>query len=82
LYNFELSEEERMNLDSLDTAIDVFDRLFVKEKNKEHWTGQQMTNLLSGVHEDYIAFERLKQNPKIVLYYRDLLSYLIKTYGH
>jgi hypothetical protein len=71
-----------MSLDSLDNAIDVFDRLFTKQRNKEQWTGQQMTNLLSGVHDDFIEFQRLKQNPKLILYYRDLLSYLIKTYGH
>jgi hypothetical protein len=71
-----------MNLDSLDTAIDVFDRLFKKQQNKEQWTGHQMTNLLSGVHDDYITFERLRRDPKLILYYRDLLAYLIKTYGH
>lgn len=82
LYSFDLSEEEKMNLDSLDTAIDVFDRLFKKQQNKEQWTGHQMTNLLSGVHDDYITFERLRRDPKLILYYRDLLAYLIKTYGH
>jgi hypothetical protein len=46
------------------------------------WSGQEITNLISDVHEDYTNFSKQRANPTIILHYRDLLSYLIKTYGH
>jgi len=46
------------------------------------WSGQEITNLISDIHEDYETFTKQRANPSVVLHYRDLLSYLIKTYGH
>ena len=55
-----------------------------KDKNVDNseWSGQEINNLISDVHEDYEIFTKQRANPSIVLHYRDLLSYLIKTYGH
>lgn len=46
------------------------------------WSGHEITKLISDIHEDYENFTKQRANPTIVLHYRDLLSYLIKTYGH
>ena len=46
------------------------------------WTGHEITKLISDIHEDYENYTKQRANPNIVLHYRDLLSYLIKTYGH
>jgi len=58
----------------------------IESKNKiienSEWSGQEITNLISDIHEDYETFTKQRANPSVVLHYRDLLSYLIKTYGH
>ena len=50
--------------------------------DNSEWSGQEITNLISDVYEDYETFTKQRANPSVVLHYRDLLSYLIKTYGH
>jgi hypothetical protein len=50
--------------------------------DRSHWTGQQISDLLVGVHEDYEHYIKIKAPKEVVLYYRDLLAYLIKIYGH
>ena len=54
----------------------------VIREDGSQWTGQDVTDLLSGVYDDYKTYEKIKTNPTLVVYYRDLLSYLVKTYGH
>ena len=60
--------------------MDLMDR--VTTIDRSHWSGQEISNLLVGVHEDYEHYIKIKAPKEVVLYYRDLLSYLIKTYGH
>jgi len=57
---------------------------FIREvkKDVEHLSGQELTNFISVVHEEFKIATNAKEPPYITLYYRDLLSYLIKTYGH
>jgi len=61
-------------------VMDLLNR--VTTIDRSHWTGQEIANLLVGVHEDYEHYIKIKAPKEVVLYYRDLLSYLIKTYGH
>lgn len=82
LFDYALSREERMNLKAIESGAEVFERLFVKHGGRGEWYGQEITDLLTGVHEDYLHFVEQRYNPQIILYYRDLLSYLVKTYGH
>jgi hypothetical protein len=46
------------------------------------WTGQEINELLLAVHDNYNYFVKTKARPEMILYYHDILSRLIKTYGH
>jgi|TARA_R100000231_G_scaffold25969_1_gene23554 hypothetical protein len=49
----------------------------------EGWSGQDIYNLIENVHDDYNFYlAKKRSDPDRVIYYRDLLTYLIKTYGH
>ena len=61
-------------------VMDLMDR--VTTINRRHWSGQEISNLLVGVHEDYEHYIKIKAPKEVVLYYRDVLTYLVKTYGH
>jgi hypothetical protein len=71
-----------MHLEKMDKTSAIYDRLMVIREDGSQWTGQDVTDLLSGVYDDYKTYEKIKTNPTLVVYYRDLLSYLVKTYGH
>lgn len=57
---------------------------FIKdiERDVKHLTGQELTNFISVVYDEFKVATDNKEPPYITVYYRDLLSYLIKTYGH
>ncbi len=61
-------------------VMDLMNR--VTTIDRKHWTGQDISNLLSGIHDDYEHYIKTRAPKEVVLYYRDLLSYLVKTYGH
>ena len=71
---------EKMLNTNYHRVMDLMDR--VTTIDRSHWSGQEISNLLVGVHEDYEHYIKIKAPKEVVLYYRDLLSYLIKTYGH
>jgi hypothetical protein len=71
-----------MHLEKMDKNSAIFDRLLAIREEGSQWSGQEVTDLLSGVYDDYRTYEKIKTNPTLVVYYRDLLSYLVKTYGH
>ena len=50
--------------------------------NGKHWSGQQISELIEDVYDDYNFYLKTRESPEITLYYRDLLSYIIKNYGH
>ena len=52
------------------------------EEKMKYLSGQQLNNIIETIHEEYKYSVKEKQPPYITLYYRDLLSFLIKTYGH
>jgi hypothetical protein len=47
-----------------------------------HGSGQHITDLIEDVYDDYQYFLKTRKDPELILYYRDLLSYLVKNYGH
>jgi len=57
---------------------------FLESPKNEQWSGEEVHNLIEGIYEDFLFHNdrKRKVNPATALYYRDLLSYLIKTYGH
>jgi hypothetical protein len=46
------------------------------------WSGQEITELLLAIHDNYDYFAKSRHSPEMTLYYHDLLGRLIKTYGH
>ena len=50
--------------------------------NGKQWSGQQISELIEDVHDDYNFYLKTRESPEITLYYRDLLAYLVKNYGH
>jgi hypothetical protein len=58
---------------------DRFDEFVLKGK---HWSGQQISELIEDVYDDYNYYLKTRESPEITLYYRDLLAYLVKNYGH
>ena len=50
--------------------------------NGKQWTGQQISELIEDVYDDYNFYLKTRESPEITLYYRDLLTYLVKNYGH
>ena len=58
---------------------DRFDEFVLKGK---HWSGQQISELIEDVYDDYNYYLKTRESPEITVYYRDLLAYLVKNYGH
>jgi len=58
---------------------DRFDEFVLKGKQ---WSGQQISELIEDVYDDYNFYLKTRESPEITLYYRDLLAYLVKNYGH
>ena len=56
-----------------------FDEFILNEKQ---WSGQQISKLIEDVYDDYKFYLKTRESPEITLYYRDLLAYLVKNYGH
>lgn len=50
--------------------------------NEKQWSGQQISELIEDVYDDYNYYLKTRESPEITLYYRDLLAYLVKNYGH
>jgi len=46
------------------------------------WSGQEITDLLLAIHDNYDYFAKSRHSPEMTLYYDDLLRRLVKTYGH
>ena len=58
---------------------DRFEEFVLKGKQ---WSGQQISELIEDVYDDYNYYLKTRESPEITLYYRDLLAYLVKNYGH
>ena len=56
--------------------------IFIKEPLVEKHSGEEIHAVINSVHLDYESARRSRYNIEGAIYYRDLLSFLIKTYGH
>lgn len=65
-----------------DYNIKMNDRFEEFVLNGKQWSGQQISELIEDVYDDYKFYLKTRESPEIILYYRDLLSYLVKNYGH
>jgi len=56
--------------------------IFIKETNQEKHSGEDIHAVIDSVHKDYDKSRKFRRDIEGTIYYRDLLSFLIKTYGH
>ena len=56
--------------------------IFIKEENQNKHSGEDIHQVIDGVHIDYEHYKKSRADIDQTIYYRDLLSFLIKTYGH
>jgi hypothetical protein len=56
--------------------------IFIKEPLVEKHSGEDIHAVINSVHLDYESARKSRYNIEGAIYYRDLLSFLIKTYGH
>ena len=56
--------------------------IFLKETDQPKHDGQDIHEVIDGVHIDYETHKKNRADIDRTIYYRDLLSFLIKTYGH
>ncbi len=56
--------------------------IFIKESNQSKHSGEDIHSIIDGVHKDYDKSKKDRRDIEGTIYYRDLLSFLIKTYGH
>ena len=60
--------------------FDDMDMLTIPKK--EHWTGAQIHQLIDDIQRQYELTSQLNLPMEASTHYRDLLSRLIKAYGH
>jgi hypothetical protein len=71
--------EKMQNNDYNTVMTDRFEEFVL---NGKQWSGQQISELIEDVYDDYNYYLKTRESPEITLYYRDLLAYLVKNYGH
>jgi hypothetical protein len=71
--------EKMKNNDYNRVMNDRFEKFVLSGKQ---WSGQQISELIEDVYDDYNYYLKTRESPEITLYYRDLLAYLVKNYGH
>jgi hypothetical protein len=60
-----------------DDNLPQFDEELIKELS-----GSEKTDFIEYVRDDYDHCLKTKQHPQLLKYYKDVLTRLIKTYGH
>jgi len=71
---------EKLNNSAYNSRMQRFNSFI--DLKKEYRSGQRMTDLIEDVHDDYLHFIKTRESPELIIYYRDLLSFLVKNYGH
>ena len=56
--------------------------IFHKVPEQEQHSGEDIHGVINSVHLDYERSKKDRNEIEGTIYYRDLLSFLIKTYGH
>ena len=72
----------KMIIRSYNTIMATFRDIFIKELNQEKHSGEDIHAVIDSVHKDYDKSRKFRGEIEGTIYYRDLLSFLIKTYGH
>ena len=71
---------EKFKNSAYNLCMQKFDSLI--DLRQGQGSGQHITDLIEDVYDDYQYFLKTRKDPDLILYYRDLLSYLVKNYGH
>jgi len=71
-------EKMSQNHYNLEMARDVF----LKHDDQPKHSGEDIHQIIDGVHIDYEKSKKSRRDVEGTIYYRDLLSFLVKTYGH
>ena len=71
---------EKFKNSAYNLCMQKFDSLI--DLRQGQGSGQHITDLIEDVYDDYQYFLKTRKDPELILYYRDLLSYLVKNYGH
>ena len=69
-------------ISSYNRPMASFRDIFIKEPNQDKHSGEDIHNVIDSVHKDYDRSRKFRGEIEGTIYYRDLLSFLIKTYGH
>lgn len=56
--------------------------IFTKHEDQPKHSGEDIHQIIDGVHIDYEKSKKSRRDIEGTIYHRDLLSFLIKTYGH
>ena len=56
--------------------------VFLKHDDQPRHSGEDIHQIIDGVHIDYEKSKKSRRDVEGTIYYRDLLSFLVKTYGH
>ena len=72
----------KMMISSYNRPMASFRDIFIKEPNQEKHSGEDIHAVIDSVHKDYDKSRKFRADIEGTIYYRDLLSFLIKTYGH
>jgi len=51
-------------------------------KDPDIHSGEDIHKVINNVHLDYEDARKSRRDVELTIYYRDLLSFLIKNYGH
>ena len=69
-------------INSYNKKMATFRDIFIKEPNQGKHSGEDIHAVIDSVHKDYDKCKKFRADIEGTIYYRDLLSFLIKTYGH
>ena len=69
---------EKMQISNYSNDMDIIGPFTKDEKHN----GEDIHKVINNVHLDYEAARLKRKDIELTIYYRDLLSFLIKNYGH
>ena len=69
-----------MQINDYTVCMSTRDNHFLPTGNKH--SGEDIHNVINDVFLDYEDSKTKRKNIELTIYYRDLLTFLIKNYGH
>ena len=83
LLNLTWSRVAKMHISNYNEDIMYYDEMdMVDLPKQERWSGAQIYHFIDDVQKQYELTSQLNLPMEASAHYRDLLSKLIKTYGH